>query len=146
MGEFQYRVSNALLSKDGLPGVTYKLDIGSDSIYVGTAWLDGKIVRIDITLSRGSHDTYPPSLGVADLEMQLLDLARCSVENSCRQASRLIELGEDIGSITSAWRGVAGFPHGICKQLRSIVPGPLHAAAVLIDENMDRWTEMFQLN
>jgi hypothetical protein len=139
MPDFQYKVSNALSSDAGLPGLVSKLDIGVDSIYVKTSWMGGNIVNLDITLSRGSKESTPVTADSNGLDMQLFDLARCSVEDSCRQASRLLELGADIHEIVSMWRGVHGFPSGVCPKLQSVVSGPLHAAAVLIDSRFEDW-------
>jgi hypothetical protein len=143
MTDYRHKVNGALASDAGLPGHVSKLDIGLDSIYVKTCWMGGSIVSIDVTLSRGSGGSIARTLDVADLEMKLSDLARCSIEDSCRLASRLLELGSDVCEVASMWKGVNGYPHGVCPQLGSIVPGPLHAAAVLIENNLEEWKKQF---
>jgi hypothetical protein len=143
MTDYCHKVNGALASDAGLPGHVSKLDIGIDSIYVRTCWMLGNIVNIDITLSRGANNGIVRTLDVADLEMKLSDLARYSIEDSCRLASRLLELGADIREVISLWKGVNGYPHGVCPQLTSIVPGPLHAAAVLIENKLEGWKKHF---
>jgi len=143
MTDFKDKINAALSGDAGLPGHVYKLDIGLDSIYVKTCWMLGKIVNIDITLSRGSKSGITGVLGVADLEMKLYDLARCSIEDSCKLASFILTKDTDIWELISMWKGVNGYPHGVCPQLGAIVPGPLHAAAVLIENNLDMWKEQF---
>lgn len=143
MTDYRYKVNGALSSDAGLPGYVSKLDIGLDSIYVKTCWMMGNIVNIDVTLSQGSRSETARTLDVADLEMKLSDLARCSIEDSCRLASRLLELGADVLEVTSMWKGVNGYPHGACPQLGAIAPGPLHAAAVLIENNLEEWKKQF---
>lgn len=135
-------VRDAIMACGGLDSLTSKLDIGSDSIYVTTAWMKGNIVHLDITLSRGSYsplDDLPTSEAVATLESAKYDLARSWVEDSCRMASRMLESGVDIDEIVANWKGVKGAPDGVCPQLESIVPGPLHAAAALIERRKDAW-------
>jgi len=146
------KIDLKLSSVDGLPGVTSKLDIGNTSIYVHVAWMNGKIVHIDITLSRGGNtpfDSLPKTEIQAALEDENYAMARAWVEHACRMASSLLAIGEDIGSILSGWRGVKGYPRGLCPQLvdipdvESIVPGPLHAVAVLIENRLPDWEEQF---
>ncbi|MBN2258109.1 MAG: hypothetical protein JW704_09820 [Anaerolineaceae bacterium] len=137
------RVENAIAAMDGLPGVIAKLDIGTSSIYVQLCWLDGNVARIDITLSRGGgtpFDSLPKSEAQANLEHENYSLARSWVEDSCKMATKLFGLGEDIISVVSEWKGVRGYPSGVCPQLECIVPGPLHAAAVLIENRFEEWT------
>jgi hypothetical protein len=135
-----------MASHDGAQSVTSKLDIGKSSIYVHVSWMMGKIVHIDVTLSRGVEsalDALPKTLAQAELEASNYDLGRSWVEESCRKASRLLELGIDIYEITDGWKGVNGFPSGVCPQLSCIVPGPLHATASLIERDLGRWRNMF---
>lgn len=142
MSNLRDRVNAAIMSCDGLFSLTSKLDIGTSSIYIKTAWMENRVVHLDITLSRGGafhDDVISGDVDFAALEATNYDLARSWVEDSCRMASSLLESGSDIGSITSGWKGVKGFPHGLCPQLRMIVPGPLHAAAVLIDLRLESW-------
>jgi hypothetical protein len=139
---------DAGLMHGGLPGFTNKLDIGSDSIYVQASWLDGKIVHLDVTLSRGSGTVYDdlPQSGVqAQLELKNYDLARSWVEESCRMASQLLELEGGVDTIIESWRGIRGFPSGVCPQLECIVPGPLHAVALLIEKKLPDWEALLKL-
>lgn len=117
------------LTADTLRGVTAKLTVGDCDLYLKTAWLDGRIVRIDLTLSRGGS-------GVAQ---DAYYLARSWVEDSCRMASKLLERGADIEEVVAMWKGVEGYPSGACVQLQQLVKGPLHAIAVLIENRHDRW-------
>jgi hypothetical protein len=139
------KVDAAMLSPDGIQSLTSKLDIGQNSIYVKTAWLNGRVVHLDITLSRGGRsalDGLPKSAAVVEasvLEATNYDQARSWVEEVCRMASRMLEGGADIGDVISEWRGIRGFPSGPCPQLESVVPGPLHAAAILIESRIEDW-------
>lgn len=135
---------DVMIGRD-LPGFTYKLDIGQSSIYVTTAWLCGKIINISITLSRGGKDSLdylPRSHVQANLELRVYDLARSWVEDSCKLASMLLETGTPMSKIIESWRGVRGYPSGVCPQLQiANAVGPLHAAAVLIEKKMPEWAE-----
>ena len=51
----------------------------------------------------------------------------------------LLDNGVPVEDIIDHWKGRIGYPSGLCPQLQSIVPGPLHATALLIERNIDRW-------
>ena len=149
------QIDAALSSIDGLPGITAKIEIGQHDLYLKTAWFEGKIVRLDITLSRGRgvDDGLPLSERQVNLETTRFDLARSWVENECRMASNLLQTGEaGIGTITEEWIGVEGYPSGHCKQLPGVNPetgesgptfqrGPLTAAGMLIQRRLVEWTK-----
>jgi len=150
------QIDAALRSIDGLPGITAKVEIGMHDLYLKTAWFQGKIVRLDITLSRGkdAQNDLPKSAKEANLETTRFDLARAWVENECRTASLLLQTGEaGIGTIIDEWTGVEGYPQGHCPQLPALndagevtggatfQKGPLHAAAMLLQRRLVPWTE-----
>jgi len=123
------RTANSRMGMEGLHGMTSKLTVGLCDVYLKTAWVEGKIVRIDITLSRGQ----------GDIDQSAYYLARAWVEDSCRMASKLLERGAPIEEICSMWVGVEGFPNGFCPQLEGIMKGPLHAVAMHIRKRHDVW-------
>lgn len=137
------------------PGIIAKMEVGSHDLYLKTAWKDGRIIRIDITLSRGkdNYNGLPVSARQVGVEASRFDLARSWIESECRMASNLLQTGKaGIGTIIKEWLGVAGFPCGYCPQLPGIDPetgesgptyqiGPLHAAAMLIKSRLVDWTE-----
>jgi len=151
-----WREIDAKLRGDGLPGLNAKIEIGQHDLYLKTAWFDGRIVRIDITLSRGRgvDDDLPKSEKMISLETTRFDLARSWVENECRMASHLLQTGcAGIGTIVSEWSGVEGYPSGYCPQIRGVNPetgvsgptyqrGPLHAAAMLLRNRLSDWTAL----
>lgn len=129
-------------NNDGADGFTYKLDIGLNSIYVKTAWSNGTLVYIDITVSLGSKcDGIPKTIEELDLEHQRCSESRSWIEVSCKSATLLLESGASIDEIIGQWMGVRGFPNGYCPQLESLVPGPLHAAALLLQKRKDEWSQ-----
>ena len=68
------------LRHDGLQGITAKVTMGDHELYIKTAWFAGRIVHIDITISRGQRDDGPISVGLASAEATKYDLARSWVE------------------------------------------------------------------
>lgn len=123
-------------------GFTCKLDIGLNSIYVKTAWIDDILVYIDITVSLGSKDDgMPTTIEKLDLEHQRCSESRSWIEVSCKSATLMLELGVSMDEIIVQWMGVRGFPNGYCSQLESFVPGPLHAAALLLQKRKDEWSQ-----
>jgi len=151
---------DAELRAGGLPGITAKIEIGQHDLYLKTAWYKGRIVRLDITLSRGREpgDDLPKTHHMITLETTRFDLARSWVENECRMASNLLQTGQaGIGTILDEWVGVEGYPSGFCPQLPGVNPetglsgptyqkGPLHAAAMLIRSRLVAWSEFVQRN
>jgi hypothetical protein len=151
-------IDNVFRSVQSLPSITAKLEIGQHDLYLKTAWYRGRIVRIDITLSRGhdAHDDLPKTGQQASLETTRYDLARSWVEDSCRLASNLLQTGQvGIATIIENWIGMEGYPVGYCKQLPGVNPdtgevgpsfqkGPLHAAAALILRRLVEWTERME--
>lgn len=147
------QVDKALRHVDGLQGITSKIIIGDHALYVKTAWFAGKIVHIDITISREKGDEGPVSVGLASAEATNYDLARSWVETSCRMASTMLQMGEaEIEDIAEEWKGVSGFPKGYCMQLLAtnpetgeigptFQPSPLSAAAMLIMRRKDDWAK-----
>ena len=123
------------VTTDGLAGVTSKLTISDCDLYLKTAWLDGRIVHLDLTISRGGRE----------LDQSAYYLARSWVEDSCRMASKLLLHGVSIGEIVSGWRGIEGYPSGYCPQLQGLMKGPLHAVALLIEKRHDEWREKIDL-
>jgi len=117
------------LRLDVIEGAVNKLTIVDSDLYVRTGWLEGKIVYIDMSLSHGQEDK----------DKDVFYMSRSWVESSCRQASRLLQQGVSVEEIISSWMGVEGYPKGVCYQLACIVKSPLHAAAVLLEKNIDRW-------
>jgi len=158
MLEQNWREIDAALRGDGLNGLTAKMEIGQHDLYVKTAWYKGRIVRIDITLSRGREatDDLPKSEQMVSLEITRFDLARSWVENECRMASNLLQTGKaGIGTIISEWTGVSGYPSGFCPQIKGVNPetgdvgptfqqGPLHAAANLLRARLVDWTAIME--
>ena len=154
----EWMAINAKIGKEGLPGITSKIEIGQHDIYLKTAWYNGRIVRIDITLSRGRgiKDSGPKTEEQVKMETTRFDLARSWVENECRMASHLLQTGHaGMGTIVNEWKGVEGYPSGLCPQLIGVNPetgesgptfqkGPLHAAAMLIEERLVYWTESIE--
>ena len=148
---------NAEMGVSGLPGITTKIEIGQHDIYLKTAWYNGRVVRIDITLSRGRGiDEGPKSEDQVKMETTRFDLARSWVENECRMASNLLQTGyAGIGTIVEEWKGVEGYPSGFCPQLLGVNPetgetgptfqkGPLHAAAMVIEERLVKWSKLME--
>jgi len=141
--------------RDGLHGVNAKMEIGHHDLYIKTDWYDGRIVRIDVTLSRGKDttDDLPKSEHTMSLETTRFDLARSWIENECRMASDLLQTGEaGIGDVIDEWVAVEGYPSGYCKQLPGVnletgevgptfQRGPLHAVAMLIKRRLVAWSE-----
>jgi hypothetical protein len=156
--EKNWREIDAALRGDGLPGITAKMEIGGHDLYLETAWYKGRIVRIDITLSRGKDitDDLPKSEQMVSMEITRFDLARSWVENECRMASNLLQTGKaGIDTILSEWSGVSGYPSGFCPQIKGVNPetgevgptfqrGPLHAAAMLLRARLVEWTEIMK--
>jgi len=153
----EWAAINDKLSHRGLPGIVSKVEIGQHDIYLKTAWYEGRVVRIDITLSRGRGiDDGPQSIDQVKMESTRFDLARSWVENECRMASNLLQTGyAGIGTIVEEWRGVEGYPSGFCKQLPGVNPdtgengptfqkGPLHAAAMIIIDRLVSWSELME--
>lgn len=140
----------ASLEHSCLRGITHKIEIGTSSIYVKTAWFDGKLVNIDITLSSGGKDLtddLPKSSHQVNLEMTIYDVARCWLEDSGRLASELLRVGVSVDSIIEKWRGTNGFPSGACPVLKEmggelVYKGPLSAVATLLEKKMPEWSEM----
>jgi len=151
----EWREIDAKMRKGGLPGISAKIEIGQHDLYLKTAWHGGRIVRIDITLSRGRGiaDDLPKSEHQVNLETTRFDLARSWVENECRMASNLLQTGKaGIGTVIDEWTMVEGYPSGYCPQIPGVNPetgmtgptfqrGPLHASAMLLRRNLVRWTE-----
>lgn len=131
------------LEENHLKGFVNKLEIGDNSIYVKIAWYSGRIVWIDITIADEDQRRCIKKEETIDgnnLNIRVYEVARCGIENSCKLASKLLQSGTDIGYILEQWRGTYGFPRGICPQLEMVdANGPLNAAAVLIQKNIERW-------
>lgn len=123
------RSSHSRLESIGLPCITSKLQIGACDVYLKTTWSYGKIFRIDITISRGQ----------GDIDNTAYYLARAWVEDSCRMASELLDMGAPIEKVIRMWKGVEGFPSGACPQVQQLVNGPLHAVAVHIEQRQSAW-------
>ncbi len=149
-----WREVDSIFRVEGLPGYTYKMELGAHDLYVKMSWYKGKIVRIDVTLSRKGHagDGLPKTAKEATLEATRFDLAKASLEEICIQASDLLQGGQvGIGHIVQDWRGREMYPSGWCPQLPeanaqgdigpSRVMGPTDAVAKLIQRNLVRWTE-----
>lgn len=135
-------VSVVRIGSGDLDGYTNKLDIGTSSIYVTVGMIDGFMRHIDITLSRGDGDKTMYNSDVEAIELHRYDLARSWIEDSCRQASKLLQYGASVSEVVDMWMGTRGLPNGVCVQLETIVPGPLHAAAMLISRNVNRWESL----
>ena len=153
----EWKAINEEMGLDGLPGITSKVEIGQHDIYLKTAWYNGRIVRIDITLSRGRGiDGGMKTEDQVKMETTRFDLARSWVENECRMASNLLQTGyAGVGTILEEWMGVEGYPSGYCPQLPGLNPetgdsgptfqkGPLHAAAMVIKDRMVHWHSLVQ--
>jgi hypothetical protein len=126
------------MSVDTKHGFTSKLTIGTHDVYLKTGWHGGRMVHIDMTISRSSGPDAPDSAN-EKLEQDKFFLARAWVEDSCRMASKLFDRGADADEIVSMWMGVEGYPSGYCPQIGGLVRGPLHAAAAHIKKNHERW-------
>lgn len=134
-----WRRVDSRLALDGLPGITAKMVIGGNDLYVKTMWFERRIVRIDITLSSGNGGMSPDS-NDENLDQTRFDLSKAWLEDSCRLASKLLQTGNvSIGTIIESWVGVEGYPQGYCPQLNGIQKGPLHAAAMLIKNRLCDW-------
>jgi len=150
-------INNSMLG-DGLPGITTKVEIGGHDLYLKTVWFRGRVVRIDITLSRGTvaGEDVPKSGHAVSLEATRFDLARSWLENECRMASNLLQTGSaGIGTIIEEWTMVSGFPSGHCPQLPPMGPdgpeegatfqcGPLHAIAMILRKRLPDWAEQMK--
>lgn len=147
-----------LRSNDGLPGFTYKMEIGDYDIYVKTAWYKAKIVRIDVTLSQKGHKGKRRAASPSEesLEATRFDLAKASLETICQQASDMLQSGQvGIGHIVDEWMGSEMYPMGWCPQLPmanaegevgpSVVKGPIDAVAKLIKRRLPVWTQRMKM-
>jgi hypothetical protein len=147
----QWSEIDGFLASKGLVGFTNKMEIGGYDIYVKTAWHEGSIIKIDITLSRKGHkgNGFPVSAKEATLEATRFDLAKSSLEEICIQASDLLQTGQvGIGHIIRDWQGREMFPSGWCPQLvgsgggPTAVKGPLDAVSQLFVRRLVDWTEI----
>ena len=146
-GKAEKRFSNG-----GLPGITCKMEIGNHDVYLKTSWLEGRIVRIDITLSRG--DRYQPvTEKEISLSSSIFDNARYDIETICKHASELLQSGAvGIKHVVDDWMGRRGYPNGYCPQIPAIgesgekgptyQKGPMDAAAKLILMRANDWKKM----
>lgn len=142
------------LHTESLPGITAKLEIGDHDVYLKTAWKDGSIVRLDLTLSGSSGGTEDSTPLEVSLETAKLDLARTSCEAICKAASEMLQSGVvGIGHIIDDWAGRKTFPDGYCPQIPGIGPdgepvsgteqkGPLDAAAKYMRLRIEEWSRM----
>lgn len=123
---FSDRVNN-ILEIEGLPGITYKLDICTTSN----------------DLQKSHHQV--------NYEMTIYDISRCWIEDSCRLASELLRRGVSVEFIVEKWRGTYGFPSGMCTALHTMggelmYKGPLSAVAILLEKKMPEWRELMLTN
>jgi hypothetical protein len=140
---------NAKLYQSELPGILAKIEIGEADVYLNTCWLDGKIVKIDITLSRSkdTDDGLPKSAREVSLEASKFDLARTAMESMCKMASEMLQSGiVDIDYIINDWAGREMFPSGFSPQINGMVKGPSDAAAKLIRQRFEQWREFMKGN
>lgn len=156
--EKEWKIINNEMLTDCLPGITAKIEIGGHDLYLKTTWFDGRIVRIDITVSRGRgvYDNLPMSGHSVTLETTRYDLARSWLENECRMASNLLQTGKaGIGTVIEEWTMVEGFPSGHCPQLPAknvetgdsgptYQCGPLHAVAMVLRRRLPEWTALMR--
>lgn len=153
----RWRAIEKAMSDDFLYGFTSKVEIGTYDLYLKTTWYEGKIIKVDITMSRG-HDEmedFPKSVRMAELENTRYDLAVRSVASACRDASSLLQSGVvGIGFVLREWAAIEGYPSGWCPQIKdeynpacgaTFVSGPLDAAAKLIRQRLPQWTEWMKI-
>ncbi len=142
------------LHEESLPGITAKLEIGDHDVYLKTAWRNGSIVRIDLTLSGCSNENGASTPLEVSLETAKMDLARSSCETICKQASEMLQSGVvGIGHVIDDWAGRQTYPDGYCPQIPGIGPdgkpsdrtyqrGPLDAAAKYMRLRIDEWSKL----
>ena len=155
-GNSDWNDAEKILCRDGLHGFSNKLNIGEHDIYLKTAWRDGQIVRIDITLSRGHKENSAQTARETNLEVTRFDSAKAALESICVHASEMLQSNQvGIGHIINDWIGREMYPSGLCPQLSEIDPetghagasfvkGPTDAAARLIRRRLVEWTEIMQ--
>jgi hypothetical protein len=129
--EERTRVKAALLASEGLPGWNVKLEIGSGDCYLTAAIMGGRLVHVNLTVSRvGGPELIMRTHQVAVLEASKLDVTKALVEIACRTVNQLLQRGAwDVEDLIAAWRGTRFDPEGVCPQVRGIVSSPLDAAA-----------------
>ncbi len=151
-----WREVEGLIGGDGLPGKTAKIGVGSYDLYVKTSWYRGRMVRIDVTLSRSgadSGDDLPMSQAIEQAKATRYDLARMWIESECALASDLLSSGlAGPGHLADRWKGRRGYPSGYCPQLEFVNPetgivqpmpvsSPVDALAKLIRARLVAWTD-----
>lgn len=140
------RVNN-LLHQSELSGILAKIEIGEADVYLNTCWLDGKIVKIDITLSRSKDmdDGLPKSAREVSLEASKFDLARTAMESMCKMASEMLQSGiVGIDYIVDDWAGREMYPSGFSPQAGGMVKGPSDAVAKIIRRRFEEWKEFMK--
>lgn len=131
------RAQAALETNDGLRGRTVKLEIGTGDCYLKVATFEGRLVNVDLTVSRigGEDEAALTTPRMAVLECSKRDVTRALLEVACREASDLLQAGVwDAARLVATWRGTRFDPEGGCAQVQGVVASPLDAAA--------RWIEM----
>lgn len=140
---------------EGLPGKTVKIEISGHDLYVKTSWFKGRMVRIDVTLSRGPSpaDDLPRSQAMESMADSRYDLARMWIESECILATDLLSSGAvGPGHLVERWTGRRGYPSGYCPQLSFENPetgveqpmpvsSPVDAVAKLIRARLVEWTD-----
>ena len=129
-------VQAALENTSGLLGKNIKLEIGTGDCYLTAAVMDGRLVYVNLTVSRIGGDASDMLLShqTAVLEASKLDVTKALVERVCRDASELLQRGEwGAMDLIMAWRGTRFDPEGYCRQVNSLVASPLDAAAQWLD-------------
>lgn len=134
------RVQAALRDNVGLPGLNVKLEIGPGDCYLTTAVMAGRLVHVNLTVSRvGGGESFLGTHQLAVLEASKLDVTKALVEVVCREANQLLQRGAwGVENLIASWRGTRFDPNGMCPQVRGIVASPLDAAA--------RWLELHVKN
>jgi len=150
-----WREVESLFHGEGLCGKTVKIEISGHDLYVKTSWFRGRMVRIDVTLSRGPSpaDDLPRSQAMESMEASRYDLARMWIESECILATDLLSSGAvGPGHLVERWMGRRGYPSGYCPQLSfrnaetgveqpMPVSSPVDAVARLIRARLVEWTD-----
>lgn len=145
----------AIGSHAGISGMTVKIDIGDHDMYVKLGWLDGRIVRIDATVSSLSSTISDSEMD--SLEASRYDIVRMWIESECQLASDLLASGVvEVEYLIGWWKARRGYPSGYSYKLKfendsgSIQPmpvaGPFDAIAKLFEQRIESWRSTMLTN
>jgi len=134
-------------SHDGVVGKTVKIDIGSHDMYVKTGWFEGRLIRIDATVTPGPSE---PVNELQPLEASRYDIVRMWIESECQLASDLLATGEvEVEYLIEWWKGRRGYPKGYSQKMSfendagivqpMPVAGPFDAMSKLFEARIGEW-------